>query len=402
MPQLRPEPPSLESAVVFATARRELGEADRAVLLSASARGVDWTAVVRGALAHGTGTLLCHHLLTLPSDKLPAAMHAAAEAVVAGRRAANAAVVEQLFGLLDALETAGIEAVPFKGPALAAEAFGDIALREFRDLDLLIDEAAIDAAMTVLRHLGYRSQAEGLSPQQMAAYYRYNGQDILFRDGSLPVEPHWAFAPSTFSVHFRAADVMRRAQPAPLAGRMLRLPTPEDAVIIAAVHGAKERWHRLLWVADMAGLIQRHPAIDWDVALRRATSAGVRRMMLLGLALADDLLGAPLPDELRRVVAADTGVTALRSELRMAVQGAAAPSHSIFRLSRFGWRVRERWADRLRYVVATTTTARLHHYRMFELAGPLAVAYPGVKLAHDYVAAPLWSALKALGLVRRE
>lgn len=123
---------------------------------------------------------------------------------------------------------------------------------------------------------------------------------------------------------------MRRARPPPLAGRVLRLPAPEDAVIIAAVHGAKEGWRRLLWVADMTPLIQRHPALDWDAVLRRATSAGVRRMTLLGLALADDLLGAPLPDDLRRAVAADTGVTVLRSELRSTVPGAAASRHSVF------------------------------------------------------------------------
>ena len=44
----------------------------------------------------------------------------------------------ELARLLDRFRRDGIAAVPYKGPVLAAQAYGDVALREFVDLDILV------------------------------------------------------------------------------------------------------------------------------------------------------------------------------------------------------------------------------------------------------------------------
>jgi hypothetical protein len=40
--------------------------------------------------------------------------------------------------------------VPFKGPALAVQAYGDLSLRQYDDLDLLIHEADVPRAYQLL------------------------------------------------------------------------------------------------------------------------------------------------------------------------------------------------------------------------------------------------------------
>src|SRR6476620_4463178 len=55
---------------------------------------------------------------------------------------ANAAraiqLTHALFDFLDRFAKAGISAIPFKGPMLAAAAYGDLSLRQAGDLDLLV------------------------------------------------------------------------------------------------------------------------------------------------------------------------------------------------------------------------------------------------------------------------
>ena len=40
--------------------------------------------------------------------------------------------------------------VPVKGPVLASTAYGDIAMREFVDLDILVRPSDVASAMTIL------------------------------------------------------------------------------------------------------------------------------------------------------------------------------------------------------------------------------------------------------------
>jgi hypothetical protein len=52
--------------------------------------------------------------------------------------ARNMKMTAELLRILDALKEAGIKAMPLKGPVLAQQLYGDVALRQFSDLDILV------------------------------------------------------------------------------------------------------------------------------------------------------------------------------------------------------------------------------------------------------------------------
>jgi hypothetical protein len=384
-----------EMEILLLAARVDCTEAQRERLRLVVPRVTDWHAVILAAFGHGTAALLCHALLTNAPDLLSSELRLAAGGFLDSHRQAAHAATGDLVRILDALAGAGIAAIPFKGPAIALQAYGDPGLRSFRDLDVLIGEQDVAPTMRVLAGLGYRSQADGLNARQMQRYYRYNGQDILFADGRLPVEPHWAFAPRTFSACFDPTGVWQRAVPCALDGRSVRLLSPEDTLIVASLHGCKERWSRLLWIADIAMHLERCPELDWDAVLARAGRAGLLRMVLLGVALAERLAGAPVPERVRRRIGRDRICQTLAAGVIARLFAESPAQASVFALSGFHWQVRERLVDRLRYVVLTLTTARRQHLRMLDPPAPFACAYPVVKLLHDYLALPLWQASKA-------
>ncbi len=382
--------------LLLLTARAHLDGPARESIRACLRDAPDLAAVVGAALEHGTAPLLCRHLLGSADDLLPLDLrHAANEYLESWRRTSDASV-EDLLRILDALAAAGIPHIPFKGPALAQQAYGDLRLRAYRDLDILIRTGDIPPTMRILAELGYRSRTGSLTRRQREAYHRYNGQDILFAEGRMPVEPHWAFAPRTFNARLDMAGIWRRARPMPIAGRVTQVLSPEDLLTVTALHGAKEQWARLLWVADIAELLRSHPGLDWDMALRRAAEAGLRRILLLGAALAGQVLGAWVPGHVRRLAQADRTCQALAQEVTIRLFAVPRRPTSVFTLSGFQWRARERWPDRWRYAAASLTTARLQHLRMVDLPAPLGFTYPVVKIAHDYLALPLWLAGKSV------
>jgi hypothetical protein len=365
------------------------------VLRRAIARGPDWTGVVQSALHHGTAGLLCRRVLKTAPDVLPDELRAGMEAYLESCVKRQEIAVAELLELVGALSSAGVPALPFKGPALAALAYAEPGLRTCLDLDLLIRESDIGAALAVLRQLGFVSQYPDLRADHRAAYHRYNGQDCLVApDRIMPVEPHWALAPRSLAVSLDTAPLFRRAQPVGLGGRAGPTLSPEDMLLIAGLHGSKEEWRRLVWVADIAGLLTATPDLDADAVLARATAAGIIRMLLIGIALAAGLLKAPCGGAFAAALAGDP------QSLRLAAAATArlcqhrlAPS--IFDLSAFRWRMRERPRDRLRYAAATLLTARVKHFRMIELPGPLSRLYPLVRVGHDFVGSPVWRLARA-------
>ena len=67
--------------------------------------------------------------------------------------------------MLEDFENHGITAIPYKGPALALQVYGDLKLRSFVDLDVLVRRSDAARAGTLLAARGYRPHLQ-LSPAQ--------------------------------------------------------------------------------------------------------------------------------------------------------------------------------------------------------------------------------------------
>jgi adenylate cyclase class IV len=87
----------------------------------------------------------------------------------------NLSLTRELLRLSREVETRGIPVIPYKGPILAALAYGNLALREFGDLDVLVRTQDVLRAKELLASFGYRP-AYRLTRAQEAAYIRYGDQ----------------------------------------------------------------------------------------------------------------------------------------------------------------------------------------------------------------------------------
>ena len=101
--------------------------------------GVDWTRFARAAIACGLVSLAGHALIRVAPDLVPDDILDAFRATIDQTRQQNRVLLDTLLGVIDALSKAGIEAIPFNGPTLAIDAYGDLGLRRLSgNLDLFI------------------------------------------------------------------------------------------------------------------------------------------------------------------------------------------------------------------------------------------------------------------------
>ncbi len=71
----------------------------------------------------------------------------------------------------------------------------------------------------------------------------------------------------------------------------------EDELVLNSIHGAKHFWERLMWVADIAAVVGRHPEIDWNKTRQVAGDVGAERMVHVALQLAEMVLVCLCPQK---------------------------------------------------------------------------------------------------------
>src|SRR5579864_6749615 len=101
---------------------------DSGHLVALSKAGPDWRVVLHKAALHRVRPLLHQRLRSLGADCFPRHVMAALWAESERIRRRNSFLGAELLKLLSLLQTAGVEAAPFKGPVLASSAYGDIGL----------------------------------------------------------------------------------------------------------------------------------------------------------------------------------------------------------------------------------------------------------------------------------
>lgn len=267
----------------------------------------------------------------------------------------NLYLTGELLAVLDEFDDRGVRALPFKGPVLAAMAYGNVALREFADLDVVIDDAGYDRAKSVLRDRGYEIRhktltADRLTPTQEALILEYGRECEFVRDSDqLWVDLHWRFLPrrSTFPLSFTEANGRRES--VTVAGGTLPSMSTADTLLLLAVHGTRHCWRHLRETCDLAALVRARD-VDWQTVVRRAEAMGCRRRLGVGLQLARDLLGLSVPDQVvARVVDADPAVDSLVRGARDRLFGPETKSPS----STLGYKyaAHERRRDRLSFLL---------------------------------------------------
>lgn len=346
---------------------------------------LDWDIVHAEASSHSVTPLLLRSISSAAPDAAPPQQFARLKDHVRAAAVRSLILTAELIRVVAELAAIGIEAIPYKGPVLAAQAYGDIALREFEDIDLVLRQRDVAAADEALVRLGFSPLfppifVPGDPSSLIPGEYNYR-----HRERHLIIELHTERTLRHFPAPPDMDDLARRLVPVSLSGHNIRTFGAEDTLVFLCVHGSKDFWERLVWVADVAEFVASHPQLQWDRVCAFADEVRARRMLHLGLSLADQLFGVSLPDAILTRVRADTvaRLVALQIEQRLVMRGALGARASFAYRRRMvpgvlaGWR----YASRL----ATAPAADdWHSLRLPRPLAPLYVALRPFRLLRKY------------------
>lgn len=256
-------------------------------------------------------------------------------------------LTRELIRLLDVLDRHGVQAIPFKGPVLAVQLYGDPAARCYQDIDFLVRDTEADRALSVLVANGYEPEPE-VRRHQLRRWRGWLDHCRLTREGTI-VELHWGLDQrGLFSLDLHTArtalDSVR------LGGRTVRTLSREHLVLYLAAHGAKHAWQRLEWILDFGELVRTSPNLDWRGMADAARARGAERALRLALRLARDLAGVAPPENFAAPVAEDMRVSALARDVGRSLRGSRPLRPGSWTLETFHLRVQERLRDRVRYL----------------------------------------------------
>lgn len=306
---------STEFKLLLECARTEV-DSERALRIrSLAAADVDWEFLTTAALRHGLAPLLYHQLKSNCPDLWPQAAIERLENLFISNAARNHQLTRELCRILKLFESNGIRAVPYKGPTLAQRAYGDTCLRQFNDLDLMVSREQMPDVSELLLSDGYTQQWQ-LTPQQETVYLKTDCERLFSRDGNVFLDVHWSVVRNYFPLSINLKSFRERLQSVALEECAVSAFAPEDELLILCVHASKDLWTKLIWVCDIALLLRASTQMDWQLVLSEAAQAGATRMLLLGLYLADNLLEARLPEEIRRRAQDDFAVRALAGQIK--------------------------------------------------------------------------------------
>lgn len=269
---------------------------------------IEWARLTRAAATHGVLPLVYRRLKT--AGDLPPEALTRMRAEFYGNSLNNLHLARELVRVIDLLKAKGIGAIAFKGPTLALAAWGDVGLRQFNDLDLLVEPADAPGAAAVLIAAGYWPRTfDRDHPARSIA--RRCEDEFMRSDSPWMIDLHWELNPAYFNYGPDARAVWARARSISVEGAEVLTLAPADLALFLAVHATKHGWINLGWICDFDETLRALAAADLPAMLEAARRSGSLRMLLLGIALAAHLLDAPVPPAFADALRRDRAVASL-------------------------------------------------------------------------------------------
>jgi hypothetical protein len=295
---------------------------------------VDWPAFVQLARHH--------HIVPLVSESLRAAsvdppsdtvseleQESEINARLALRQTAH------LIDLGKLLDAESIQAIVLKGTTLALRAYGNLALRQHGDVDVVVTSSDIDRAVAVLVQNGYDLRLQYTTDAPACAAYREVAADLRLGRGRRQnqssaedgfdhprlakrwkvfrglgneltfyaarhgvVDLHWK---PFRNDEFFPLDLWSNSTTLSINGVNFRVLAPEAELLYLVAHGAGHGWMHLKWLVDLPHLIAR-ANVDLEAVARTAKKAGLDVMLGSALYLCQELFGLPRRSQFERLL----------------------------------------------------------------------------------------------------
>lgn len=349
-----------EFALVCLCARMQRSPEERQQVRQLVQQGVAWQKLVLIAEVHGIRPFVFHGLEAAAHDLLPENVRQGIQQYRRTIQIHNTFLVKELGRLQEELATHDVPALSVKGPLLAKVAYGDIHLRRYTDLDVLIPHRCFPAVEELLLAGEYQPfpKVQNLSGLRKRFYLYLSGQWPFMRGrGTFNLDLHTRVMPPGYTFPHAFEPFWDRSRHVSLTEDVtVRGFAPEDMLLMLCFHGVKNQWALLKYACDITELLRATPELDWAAVRSRAQAMRGEKVLAIGLKIAGRLLNPPLPDEVEAWLEQDP-VTEETASFMIDVlrKRHAGRELDYTERVRFQLSVKDTWASRARYGMYSVT-----------------------------------------------
>lgn len=269
----------------------------------------------------------------------------------------NMLMSAELIRIMKLLEDNGIEALAFKGPTLSQMAYGDITLRQYSDLDILVDESNLFKAGRLINANNYipDEDIDFLKNQTLLNV----SSDLGFRNSSnnTYIELHWKLFRKKLSITLDGLNIRSNPTVVKIQGKEVKTLQSDLLLVYLCAHGSKHMWERIEWIVDVDRLIRHLDSIDWDAVWHYAKTMHSINTLLLGLSLCKELFGTDLPDTIEKEINKRENIQLLKIHTLQLLNKTLSEQHSttsaMFKKFEYHANLYDSFADRAKYYIST-------------------------------------------------
>lgn len=292
--------------VVLRCARPFLRVEDKALVDSILREpGFDWSRLMYAAERQRVLPVVTKGLDQVDRNLVPDDVRRRMMASVEETQVKNRRLARELVRILNLLRADGITAITFKGPVMSVLIYGDLGLRQFSDIDVLVRRKDVPKAKRILLSNGY--QPPERIPLSREWHFFNNEADVR-------LDLHDRIT-SYVMPDLRDYEIFWQArQSVTLLGQQIDSFSIEHTVLMLCMQISndwQDRRKLLSKICDLSTYLETQTAIDWPKFLAFAESQGLRKSVLVALFITQRFHGVQMPQAIRRAIEADTLIASL-------------------------------------------------------------------------------------------
>lgn len=209
----------------------------------------------------------------------------------------NMSYYRELAKIISVLQNEGIKVAVLKGAASAQYIYGDIGLRSFGDVDILVSKENFSLADSLLQRslvLLKSDPPDGLS-RRCSFHYLYTCK----RPPRLNFELHWRLFPDDSRIDYPQEKFLQEIVSLEMNESVIPIPSAKHIFIHLCIHFTGHSFCSLRDLWDLAWMIDKNK-VPWN-HLDELSSGSLRNRMYYSLCLVESVFGMDLGEPLKRL-----------------------------------------------------------------------------------------------------
>ena len=280
---------------------------------------IDWDYLLELAFHHGMLPILHLGLNKSKEYKIPAKVTDHLKNFYFENTQSNILLLGNLVKLLQLLDEAKIEVVPFKGILLSKDLYQGYTIRQAGDIDILVKPKDVPKVIEILETQGYEKEHPFSKNQQIALakisrekHFRMN-----YSKKSLVIEIHWRVYTQESIGEPELDFFWDNLKNTTLQNVESKTFRPEVMLMYLCFHAYRHLWRRLFWLWEIDQFIKNKQNLNWNWILENSRKFGSENVIFLSLLVVHDAFGTEIPQLIWDQIKTNQHVQQLFSQIKI-------------------------------------------------------------------------------------